>query len=282
MRSPRSRSAPLIGEGQSRPAASLAGDRGRSDGWSGGAAHGQPHGRPRPPAADPEARWRSAAATSVRRSWLRSWARPGSANHGWSTSSCVGSAPQATVIRGHCLPYGDAISYWPLAEALRAAAGIQPDDSPETALERLRALAAGLPQAQLLTERVAAAIGLGPADGSAPVGGSGDLLGLPQTVRRHGPAPSAGGSLRRRALGHAHVPRPRSSTSSTRRATLPSCCWLSGGRSCSRHGQAGATASERHRPRARASRRCLGRSDAQQPRRSSAARRAEADDRGGR
>jgi predicted ATPase/class 3 adenylate cyclase len=76
---------------------------------------------------------------------------------------------QATAIRGHCLSYGDAISYWPLAEALRSAAGIQPDDTAETALERLRALAVGLPQAQLVTERVAAAIGLGPADGSAPV-----------------------------------------------------------------------------------------------------------------
>jgi class 3 adenylate cyclase/tetratricopeptide (TPR) repeat protein len=76
---------------------------------------------------------------------------------------------QATVIRGRCLPYGDAISYWPLAEALRAAAGIQQDDSQETALERLRTLAAGLPQEELVTERVAAAIGLGPATGSAPL-----------------------------------------------------------------------------------------------------------------
>jgi class 3 adenylate cyclase len=78
---------------------------------------------------------------------------------------------EATVIRGHCLSYGDAITYWPLAEALRAAAGIQPHDTPETAVERLSALAAGMPQARVVTERVAAAIGLGPADGAAATGG---------------------------------------------------------------------------------------------------------------
>jgi class 3 adenylate cyclase/tetratricopeptide (TPR) repeat protein len=78
---------------------------------------------------------------------------------------------EATVIRGHCLPYGDAITYWPLAEALRGAAGIQPDDSPETALGKLGALAAGMPQARVVTERVAAAIGLGPTDGTAGSGG---------------------------------------------------------------------------------------------------------------
>jgi class 3 adenylate cyclase/tetratricopeptide (TPR) repeat protein len=83
----------------------------------------------------------------------------------------LGRVRDATVIHGHCLPYGDAISYWPLAEALRGAAAIQPDDTPEAALARLRALAEGVPQAQVVTERVAAAIGLGPVDGSAATGG---------------------------------------------------------------------------------------------------------------
>jgi class 3 adenylate cyclase len=78
-------------------------------------------------------------------------------------------AAAATVIRGRCLSYGDAISYWPLAEAVRDAAGIDLDASAAVARERLDALADGLPQAQMLTERVAAAIGLGPADGGAPV-----------------------------------------------------------------------------------------------------------------
>lgn len=77
---------------------------------------------------------------------------------------------EATVIQGRCLSYGDAISYWPLAEALRDAAGIELDDTAATVLERLGALAAGLPQAQLVTERVSAAIGLTAAGGTAPVG----------------------------------------------------------------------------------------------------------------
>ncbi len=77
----------------------------------------------------------------------------------------------STVMRGHCLSYGDATSYQPLAEALRGVAAIQPDDTPGTALRKLGALAAEVPQAQLVTERVAAAIGLETTEGSAPAGG---------------------------------------------------------------------------------------------------------------
>jgi class 3 adenylate cyclase/tetratricopeptide (TPR) repeat protein len=74
---------------------------------------------------------------------------------------------EATVIRGRCLSYGDAITYWPLAEALRPVAGIEPEDSPERAVERLAVLADGVPQAQVVAERVAGAIGLA----SSPGGG---------------------------------------------------------------------------------------------------------------
>jgi class 3 adenylate cyclase len=82
----------------------------------------------------------------------------------------AGVRTDATVIRGHCLPYGEAISYWPLAEALRAAAGIQPDEPPALAVEHLGALAADLPQAEVVIQRVAAAIGLAPADGGPASG----------------------------------------------------------------------------------------------------------------
>ncbi|HLY35273.1 MAG TPA: AAA family ATPase, partial [Candidatus Limnocylindria bacterium] len=76
----------------------------------------------------------------------------------------------ATVIRGRCLSYGDAISYWPLAEAFRGAAGIEPGDPPEKAIERLTALAGGVAQSQVVAERVAAAIGLASADAVATGG----------------------------------------------------------------------------------------------------------------
>jgi hypothetical protein len=76
----------------------------------------------------------------------------------------------ATVIRGRCLSYGDAITYWPLSEALRPAAGIEAADSPIEAVERLAVLAAGVPQAKAVAERVAGAIGLA-ADAAPPGGG---------------------------------------------------------------------------------------------------------------
>jgi class 3 adenylate cyclase/tetratricopeptide (TPR) repeat protein len=77
---------------------------------------------------------------------------------------------EATVIRGRCLSYGDAITYWPLSEALRPIAGIEPEDSPERAVERLAALADGVPQAKVVAERVGGAIGL-VAEGASSGGG---------------------------------------------------------------------------------------------------------------
>ncbi|MGH3105388.1 MAG: ATP-binding protein [Gaiellaceae bacterium] len=43
----------------------------------------------------------------------------------------------ATVIAGRCLPYGEGITYWPLAEMVKSAAGISDDDPPEEAHEKL-------------------------------------------------------------------------------------------------------------------------------------------------
>jgi class 3 adenylate cyclase/tetratricopeptide (TPR) repeat protein len=44
----------------------------------------------------------------------------------------------ATVLAGRCLPYGEGITYWPLAEMVKAAAGISDDDPAEEAMEKLR------------------------------------------------------------------------------------------------------------------------------------------------
>ncbi len=44
----------------------------------------------------------------------------------------------ATVIRGRCLPYGDGITYWPLAEILKGYAGVLDSDPPELTLEKIR------------------------------------------------------------------------------------------------------------------------------------------------
>ena len=69
----------------------------------------------------------------------------------------LGHAGQEVLsLRGRCLSYGDGITFWPLAEVVRQAAGISDDDSHELAVSKLTAIAADAD----LTERIGAAIGL--------------------------------------------------------------------------------------------------------------------------
>ena len=65
----------------------------------------------------------------------------------------------AEVHIGQCLPYGDGITYWPLAEIVRSAAGIRNDDSPARAEARLLECAGGDDRMRV-AGIVAAAIGL--------------------------------------------------------------------------------------------------------------------------
>ena len=46
-------------------------------------------------------------------------------------------ADKAVVLRGRCLSYGDGITFWPLAEVFRQAAGIVPEDGEEDARAKL-------------------------------------------------------------------------------------------------------------------------------------------------
>jgi class 3 adenylate cyclase/tetratricopeptide (TPR) repeat protein len=64
----------------------------------------------------------------------------------------------ALMLRGRCLAYGRGITFWPLREAVRQAAAISDDDSPDDALGKLRQLAG--PDAAGAVDRVASAIGL--------------------------------------------------------------------------------------------------------------------------
>ena len=66
----------------------------------------------------------------------------------------------ATVLRGRCLPYGEGITYWPIAEMIRSAAGIDDADDGTTALAKLRALAADVPDAAEIVDRIGTAIGI--------------------------------------------------------------------------------------------------------------------------
>jgi len=54
----------------------------------------------------------------------------------------VGDLPGATVLRGRCLSYGEGITYWPVAEIVRRAAGIADTDLPAEARAKLDRLLA--------------------------------------------------------------------------------------------------------------------------------------------
>jgi class 3 adenylate cyclase/tetratricopeptide (TPR) repeat protein len=66
------------------------------------------------------------------------------------------AAEEALVIEGRCLPYGEGITYWPLAQMVRQAAAIDEADAGEAALSKLNALAGD----SAVAERVGQAIGL--------------------------------------------------------------------------------------------------------------------------
>ncbi len=58
--------------------------------------------------------------------------------------------PEPFVVRGRCLPYGDGVTYWPLAEILKELAGTRDTDPPLVALEHIRELGT-----ELITTEVA-------------------------------------------------------------------------------------------------------------------------------
>ncbi|MDQ3914113.1 MAG: AAA family ATPase [Actinomycetota bacterium] len=66
----------------------------------------------------------------------------------------------ALVLHGRCLPYGDGITYWPLAEIVQTAAGIESGDAPEAARAKLAASAGEDEEAAAVAERVAQVLSL--------------------------------------------------------------------------------------------------------------------------
>jgi class 3 adenylate cyclase/tetratricopeptide (TPR) repeat protein len=72
---------------------------------------------------------------------------------------------RARVLTGRCLPYGEGITFWPVAEAVKGAAGISEADSTEAARAKIRGLVEGIEDAGLIEDRVASAVGLAVAAG---------------------------------------------------------------------------------------------------------------------
>jgi class 3 adenylate cyclase/tetratricopeptide (TPR) repeat protein len=77
---------------------------------------------------------------------------------------------RATVYRGRCLPYGEGITYWPVAEAIRQAAGISDEHPREEAKQRIANLLEGVDRSDRIAEGVSELIGLGEGARSAEEG----------------------------------------------------------------------------------------------------------------
>jgi class 3 adenylate cyclase/tetratricopeptide (TPR) repeat protein len=72
------------------------------------------------------------------------------------------SADGALVLRGHCLSYGEGITFWPMTEVVREATKISEDDSPEAARAKLAPMVRE--DSELVAERLASMTGLGAQD----------------------------------------------------------------------------------------------------------------------
>jgi len=70
----------------------------------------------------------------------------------------TGTHGEATVLRGHCLSYGDGITFWPLREVVRQAAAITETDDPPEAIAKLHVLLGAA--AGDVVDRLAVAMGL--------------------------------------------------------------------------------------------------------------------------
>ena len=77
---------------------------------------------------------------------------------------------RATVLQGRCIPYGEGITYFPLAIMLKSLAGIDDDETREEARAKLAELTADTDEGRLVATRLAGAIGLD------------DVLGRPEEI----------------------------------------------------------------------------------------------------
>jgi class 3 adenylate cyclase/tetratricopeptide (TPR) repeat protein len=73
----------------------------------------------------------------------------------------AGPASSATVLRGRCLSYGEGITFFPLAEVVQQAAGIEQSDDIATASSKLTSLAAGADDAERIVSLVAGILAWG-------------------------------------------------------------------------------------------------------------------------
>src|SRR4051794_83588 len=66
----------------------------------------------------------------------------------------------ASVVRGRCLPYGDGITFWPVAEMVRDACDIGIDEPRDAAREKIARVLDGIDDAETIVDGVAAVAGI--------------------------------------------------------------------------------------------------------------------------
>ncbi|MDQ3875471.1 MAG: AAA family ATPase, partial [Actinomycetota bacterium] len=69
--------------------------------------------------------------------------------------------PETRALRGRCLPYGDGITYWPVVEIVREAAGLSGEEAASEARERIARLVLAAEDEERIVNGVAAALALG-------------------------------------------------------------------------------------------------------------------------
>ena len=116
---------------------------------------------------------------------------PASASRGSSRSSPGGWARTPSCVRGRCLPYGEGITFWPLAEIVGAAAGLAEADSPAEATRKVELLIEGEHDSAEVAGQLAEIVGLA----------EGELTAAPELprARRLLETLGTGRSARRRA-----------------------------------------------------------------------------------
>jgi predicted ATPase/class 3 adenylate cyclase len=77
-------------------------------------------------------------------------------------SEVAGSLPSETVVaRGRCLPYGESITYWPLADIVREITRVGAGNTGKQSVAAIAEILAGHDKAKLIAERVAELLGFG-------------------------------------------------------------------------------------------------------------------------
>ena len=72
----------------------------------------------------------------------------------------AGRTDDVLVARGHCLSYGDGITYWPIVEMVTSVANLDETDDPEQVRAKIGGLFGATPDASIAVERLAQFLGL--------------------------------------------------------------------------------------------------------------------------